>query len=66
MRNNHKIALGDPGTVDWLISLMQQPDQARAAGEAFSKITGCDIAYEDLETDVPEDFQAGRAHRKSG
>jgi uncharacterized protein (TIGR02270 family) len=52
-------ALGDPGAVDWLISLMQRPDQARAAGEAFSMITGCDIAYEDLETDAPEDFQAG-------
>jgi uncharacterized protein (TIGR02270 family) len=52
-------ALGDPRTVPWFIEMMQMPALARPAGEAFSTITGIDIAYEDLETDAPEDFQVG-------
>lgn len=52
-------ALGDPQAIPWLIEMMQAPDLARTAGEAFSMITGVDIASEDLETDAPEDFQAG-------
>lgn len=52
-------ALGDPQAIPWLIEMMQVPELARPAGEAFSMITGVDIAYEDLETDAPEDFQAG-------
>ncbi len=52
-------ALGDPQAIPRLIEMMQVPELARPAGEAFSMITGVDIAYEDLETDVPEDFQAG-------
>jgi uncharacterized protein (TIGR02270 family) len=50
---------GDPVRIPWLIELMTQPELARPAGEAFSMITGVDIAYEDLETDAPEDFHAG-------
>lgn len=52
-------ALGDPQAIAWLIEMMQVPELARPAGEAFSMITGVDIASEDLETDAPEDFQAG-------
>ena len=50
---------GNPYYIPWLIKQMENPQLARLAGEAFSLITGADIAYEDLETDLPEDFQAG-------
>lgn len=52
-------ALGDPQAVPWLMETMQVPELARPAGEAFSMITGVDIAYEDLEGDEPEGFEAG-------
>lgn len=52
-------ALGDPMAIPRLIEMMQTSELARPAGEAFSMITGVDIAYEDLETDPPEDFHAG-------
>jgi uncharacterized protein (TIGR02270 family) len=45
--------------MSWLIQQMSVPENARAAGEAFSMITGVDLAYEDLETDRPEGFEAG-------
>ena len=51
--------LGEPGAVPWLLEAMADPETARPAGEAFSMITGLDLAYEDLETDAPEDFEAG-------
>lgn len=51
--------LGDPVAVDDLISCMGQDDVARVSGEAFSMITGIDLAYDDLERDQPEDFEAG-------
>ena len=38
---------------------METPAVARVAGEAFSMITGVDLAYEDLEGEWPEGFQAG-------
>ena len=38
---------------------MEVPELARVAGEAFTMITGVDIAYEDLEGEWPEDFEAG-------
>lgn len=50
---------GDPVRIPWLIELMSQPEYARVAGEAFSMITGNDIAYEDLEGEWPEGFVAG-------
>ncbi len=50
---------GDPVRIPWLIELMPQPALARVAGEAFSMITGVDIAYEDLDGDWPEGFEAG-------
>lgn len=52
-------ASGDSRYIPWLIQQMAIPEQARIAGEAFSLITGVDLAYEDLETDQPADFQAG-------
>ena len=51
--------LGDPALVPWLLEQMSTPDLARPAGEAFSLITAVDLAYEDLDTDRPEDFEAG-------
>jgi uncharacterized protein (TIGR02270 family) len=35
------------------------PEWARIAGEALSFITGVEIAYEDLEGEWPEGFEAG-------
>jgi uncharacterized protein (TIGR02270 family) len=52
-------ALGDPEAVPSLIERMKNPPLARIAGEAFTMITGVDIAYQDLDTDKPEDFEAG-------
>ncbi|MFZ1416322.1 MAG: TIGR02270 family protein [Defluviicoccus sp.] len=50
---------GDPSYVPWLIEQMAEPVHARVAGEAFSMITGADLAYDDLETDRPEGFESG-------
>ena len=52
-------ALGDPAAVPWLLEQMTIPELARVAGEAFSMITGADLAYEDLDRKKPEDFEAG-------
>jgi uncharacterized protein (TIGR02270 family) len=52
-------ALGDPACVPFLMGQMQVPELARLAGEAFSMITGVDIAYQDLEGEWPEGFEAG-------
>ncbi len=51
--------LGDPSFVPWLIDCMAIPDLARPAGESFSMITGIDLAYDDLDTDAPDDFTPG-------
>lgn len=51
--------VGDPVVVPWLIELMANPDFARVAGEAFTMITGVDIAYEDLDGERPEGFESG-------
>ena len=50
---------GDPVTIPWLISLMDKDDVSRVAGESFSMITGIDIAYDDLEGEWPEGYEAG-------
>ena len=50
---------GDPHYVPWLIRQMGTPPVARVAGEAFSMITGVDLAYQDLEGEWPEGFHAG-------
>lgn len=51
--------IGDPVLTPWLIEQMNVPPLARVAGEAFTMITGVDIAYEDLEGEWPEGFEAG-------
>lgn len=51
--------LGDPAAIPWLLEQMKLPELARPAGEAFSMITGVDIAYEDLEGEWPDGFEAG-------
>jgi uncharacterized protein (TIGR02270 family) len=48
---------GDPTAVPWLIRTMAAPDLARLAGEAFSMITGVDLAYHDLDQDAPPSEQ---------
>jgi len=52
-------AHGDPHYAPWLIKQMSMPDAARVAGEAFAMICGVDIAYQDLEGEEPEGFEAG-------
>ena len=51
--------VGDPAYVPWIVQMMSIPEQARVAGESFSTITGVDIAYEDLDGEKPEGFEAG-------
>jgi uncharacterized protein (TIGR02270 family) len=51
--------VGDPVSIPWLIEQTAIPELARVAGEAFTMITGVDIAYEDLEGEWPEGFEAG-------
>ncbi len=52
-------AIGDPVHIPWLMEQMKEPKLARVAGEAFTMITGVDIAYQDLEAEAPEGFEAG-------
>jgi len=51
--------VGDPVSIPWLMEQMSIPELARVAGEAFTMITGVDIAYEDLEGEWTEGFAAG-------
>lgn len=51
--------IGDPMSVPWLIQMMEVEELARVAGESFTIITGVDLAYEDLEGEWPEGFEAG-------
>ena len=56
----HGIAIaGDPHYVPWLIAQMENLALARLAGEAFSFITGLDLAYLDLERKPPENVEFG-------
>lgn len=50
-------AQGDPVFLPWLIEQMRVPAVARVSGEAFSMITGADLAYLDLDGDQPEGFE---------
>lgn len=52
-------ATADPAVVPWLFEVMEVDELSRPAGEAFSMLTGVDLAYEDLERDRPEDFESG-------
>ena len=47
-------AFGDPQVVPWLIRLMSSPPLARAAGEAFSIITGVDLYDAQLSDSPPQ------------
>jgi uncharacterized protein (TIGR02270 family) len=51
--------IGDPRYVPWLISQMDEITATRLAGEAFSLITGLDLAWLDLEVKPPENFDSG-------
>ena len=51
--------VGDPQYIPSLLKQMENPELARVAGESFSMITGVDLAYEDLEAEWPEGFEAG-------
>jgi uncharacterized protein (TIGR02270 family) len=51
--------IGDPALVPWLLEQMSVPPLSRVAGEAFTMITGIDIAYEDLDGEKPEGFESG-------
>ena len=50
---------GDPFYILWLIKQMSNPQIACLAGEAFSFITGLDLAYQKLEQEPPADFEPG-------
>jgi uncharacterized protein (TIGR02270 family) len=52
-------AIGDPEHIPWLIEKMNFAALARVAGEAFTMITGIDLAYDDLDKNAPEGFEAG-------
>lgn len=51
--------LGDPVSIPWLIQQMGDLPHARVAGEAFSLITGADLALLDLELVAIPDYDAG-------
>ena len=50
---------GDPGYDRWLIDFMANDRLARLAGEAFSLMTGVDLASLDLERKPPENIESG-------
>ena len=52
-------AAGDPHYVPWLIKQMDDLKLARLAGEAFSTITGLDLALLDLERKPPDGEEFG-------
>jgi uncharacterized protein (TIGR02270 family) len=52
-------AFADPEVVPFLIDQMKIPELARVAGESFSQITGVRIAYDKLEAEKPDGFEAG-------
>ena len=51
-----------PGVMGWLFEVMEDqdcPQCHRVAGQAYAMITGVDLAYDDLDHDEPEGFEAG-------
>ena len=50
--------IGDSVLVPWLLEQMQNMDLARLAGDAFSMITGVDIAVAEMEGAGPEGYDA--------
>ncbi|NMC72890.1 MAG: TIGR02270 family protein [Geobacteraceae bacterium] len=51
--------LGDPVLVPWLLEQMKSTELSRAAGEAFTLITGVDIELEGMKGFRPEGFDTG-------
>lgn len=51
--------VADPAYIPWLMRHMSDDKLARLAGEAFSFITGADLALLDLERKPPENIAAG-------
>lgn len=51
-------AVGDVQAVPWLVEQMAQPALARLAGEAFTTLTGVDLAWNDLERKPSQDMLA--------
>lgn len=51
--------LGDPLSVPWLLQQMHEVPNARVAGEAFSLVSGADLALLDLELRDTPDYDAG-------
>ncbi len=51
--------LGDPALIPWIQNQFAVSQNARVAGEAFTMITGVDLAYDDLEMTAPDDFESG-------
>jgi uncharacterized protein (TIGR02270 family) len=56
---------GDVSRMPWLIGQMTADATARVAGEAFSMITGVDLALQQLERKPPSEIQAGPSERAS-
>lgn len=50
---------GDPAYIPWLIRQTDELGLSRVAGEAFSLMSGVDLALCDLETKPPEQFAPG-------
>ncbi|SFP06088.1 conserved hypothetical protein [Variovorax sp. OK605] len=50
--------VGDVQAVPWLAEQMAEPALARLAGEAFTTITGVDLAWNDLECKPSQDMRA--------
>lgn len=53
--------VGDSTSIPWLIRRMEAPESARLAGEAFSMITGVDLAFHDLDQDPPSSGEGEEA-----
>ena len=50
---------GDPKWVPFLLEQMSNKQVTQVAGEAFSMLTGVDLAYQDLDLSPPEESGAG-------
>ncbi len=50
---------GQPSYIPWIIQQMQVAGLARVAGEAFSRLCGVDLAYQDMVGELPDDGGGG-------
>jgi uncharacterized protein (TIGR02270 family) len=53
--------VGDPVFTDWLITQMETPELARAAGAAFCLMTGRDLRRDDLDGRPPPESPSAKA-----